>query len=192
MEEEEEEEEEISIALIILGSLVATNILSFLCLGLCSGLSSYCGGVESIRDVVSFLNPCARQQARQQHGTAVTTGVEAASPRTGRARGAAAVLVVPQVALAFVVHVHDQKRITSRGGGGSSGGGGGANDDHVERTGTLSLVQELCYICWEPTSTVSNCECRIPVHLECANNLPDITTCTVCRTPFGSRENSSP
>ena len=191
VEEEKYGQEEDYVALIILGSLVATFflfLLFLLCLGLCSGLSSYCGGVELIRDVVSFLNPCAHQQARQQHGTAATTGVEAASPRTGRARGAAAVLVVPQVALAFVVHVHDQKRITSRGGGGSSGGGGGANDDHVERTGTLSLVQELCYICWEPTSTVSNCECRIPVHLECANNLPDITTCTVCRTPFGSSE----
>ena len=99
----------------------------------------------------------------------------------------------PRVTLFVVqVKVHDQKRITSRGGGGSGGGGsgGGANDNHVQRT--LSLVQEHCYICWEPTMTVSNCECGIPVHLECANNLPDIMTCTVCRTPFGSRENSSP
>ena len=172
-EEKYEQEEDNYVAPIILGSLVATVVLFMLCVCLCSGLSTYCGGIELIRDVVSFLNPCARQQARQQHGTAVATGVEAASPRTGRARGAAAtVLVMPQV-------------ITSRGGGGSSGGGS-TNDDHVQRT--LSLVQEHCYICLEPTMTVSTCECGIPVHLECANNLPDITMCTVCHTPFGSSE----
>jgi len=75
VEEEKYGQEDGYVALIILGSMVATFFLFFLCLGLCSGLSYYCGGVELIRDVVSFLNPCTRQQARQQHGTAVTTGV---------------------------------------------------------------------------------------------------------------------